>query len=137
MSAGLEIRDLSIRFGGIVALDGVSFAVGRREIVALIGPNGAGKTTVFNCISRLYTPDTGVIAFQDENLLRVPPSGIIQRGIARTFQNLELFKTMTVLDNLMIGQTSRARANVRQLGIAGGAAFVGAGALAAAGGTGA
>ena len=136
MSEGLQIDDLSIRFGGIVALDGVSVSVGPREIVGLIGPNGAGKTTVFNCISRLYSPDRGSIRFYGEDLLRVAPSGMIRRGITRTFQHLELFKTMTVLDNVMVGQSSRARTNYRQLGAVGGAAAVVGGVLAAVGGVG-
>jgi branched-chain amino acid transport system ATP-binding protein len=118
MAAGLEVVDLSIRFGGIVALDGVSLRVEPGQIVALIGPNGAGKSTVFNCISRLYTPDRGSILFDGKDLLKVPASGIIKLGIARTFQNLELFKTLSVLDNLLIGQTSRGRANYLQVGAA-------------------
>jgi branched-chain amino acid transport system ATP-binding protein len=137
MASGLVISDLSIRFGGIVALDGVSFAVGPSEIVALIGPNGAGKTTVFNCISRFYKPDRGAISFDDVDLLRTPAEDIIRRGIARTFQNLELFKTMTVLDNLLVGQTSKVHPDYRQIGILSAAAVAGAGAAAAAGGTGA
>jgi branched-chain amino acid transport system ATP-binding protein len=118
MAAGLEVVDLSIRFGGIVALDGVSLRVEPGQIVALIGPNGAGKSTVFNCISRLYTPDRGSILFDGKDLLKVPASGIVKLGIARTFQNLELFKTLSVLDNLLIGQTSRGRANYLQVGAA-------------------
>lgn len=134
MAAGLEIADLGIRFGGIVALDGVSLRVEPGQIVALIGPNGAGKSTVFNCVSRLYTPDHGSIAFDGENLLRVPAYGIIRRGIARTFQNLELFKQMTVLDNLLTGQISRGVTNYAQVGIAGAVGLAGVGALALAGG---
>ena len=102
----LVVTDLSIRFGGIVALDGVSFSVPSGQIVGLIGPNGAGKTTCFNCISRLYTPDRGSIQFGDYNLLRKRAAGIAGAGIGRTFQNLELFKSMTVLDNLLVGQHS-------------------------------
>ena len=109
MAAGLDVADLSIRFGGIVALDGVSLRVEPGEIVALIGPNGAGKSTVFNCISRLYTPDRGSISFDGENLLTVPASRIVRHGIARTFQNLELFKTLTVEENLLVGETSRGK----------------------------
>ncbi len=137
MGTGLDVRGLGIRFGGIIALDDVSFAVGPREIIALIGPNGAGKTTVFNCISRLFKPDTGSITFDGEDILKVAPDGIIRRGIARTFQNLELFKTMSVRDNLMIGQTSRAQRNYQQVGIVSGAALVGVGAWAALSGSGA
>jgi branched-chain amino acid transport system ATP-binding protein len=102
----LVVTDLSIRFGGIVALDGVSFTVASGQIVGLIGPNGAGKTTCFNCISRLYTPDRGSIQFGDQNLLRLGAAGIAGAGIGRTFQNLELFRSMTVLDNLLVGQHS-------------------------------
>jgi len=136
MGAGLEVIDLGIRFGGIVALDGVTLTVRPREIVALIGPNGAGKTTCFNCISRLYTPDHGSITFDGEDLLKVGPDGIISRRIARTFQNLELFKTMTVLENLMVGQNSRSRLDARQVGALGVAALLGGGAIAAIGGGG-
>lgn len=118
MAAGLEVVDLSIRFGGIVALDGVSLRVEPGQIVALIGPNGAGKSTVFNCISRLYTPDRGRITFAGTDLLKVPAPRVISLGIARTFQNLELFKTLSVLDNLLIGQTSRGRTNYMQVGAA-------------------
>ncbi len=103
----LSIRGLSKRFGGIVALDGVSFDVHEGEIVGLIGPNGAGKTTVFNCISRFYDPDAGSISYDGADLLRLPPHAIIDVGIARTFQQAELFKSMTVLENLMVGQHSR------------------------------
>ncbi|MGI8551279.1 MAG: ABC transporter ATP-binding protein [Dehalococcoidia bacterium] len=102
----LVVNDLSIRFGGIVALDGVSFAVPSGTIVGLIGPNGAGKTTCFNCISRLYSPSRGTIRFADQDLLRIGSSGIAKLGIGRTFQHLELFKSMTVLDNLLVGQHS-------------------------------
>jgi branched-chain amino acid transport system ATP-binding protein len=100
----LDIRDLSIRFGGIVALDSVSFSVEPEQIVGLIGPNGAGKTTVFNCMTRVYQPDTGRIFFDDQDLLHKQPHEIIAADVARTFQNLELFVTMTVLENLLVGQ---------------------------------
>ena len=100
----LDIDNLSIRFGGIVALDAVSFSVGDREIVGLIGPNGAGKTTVFNCITRVYEPGAGAVRLNGTDLLSLPPHDIIRNGVARTFQNVELFKTMTVLDNLLVGQ---------------------------------
>ena len=103
----LEVRNVTRRFGGIVALDEVSFDVGAGEIVGLIGPNGAGKTTAFNVITRLYRPDSGELAFDGESLLGTPPHRVIRRGIARTFQNLELFKTMTVLDNVLVGAHAR------------------------------
>jgi branched-chain amino acid transport system ATP-binding protein len=99
----LEVRDLTRRFGGIIALDAVSFDVDAGQIVGLIGPNGAGKTTTFNVITRLYRPDRGELSFAGESLLSTPPHRVIQRGIARTFQNLELFKTMTVRENVLVG----------------------------------
>ena len=98
---------MSKRFGGIVALDAVSFAAEPGEIVGLIGPNGAGKTTAFNVITRLYTPDEGDVRFDGESLLGTSPSGVIQRGIARTFQNVELFSGMSVLDNVRVGAHAR------------------------------
>ena len=103
----LSVGGLTKQFGGIVALQDVSFDVNEGEIMGLIGPNGAGKTTVFNCISRFYDPDAGSISFGDANLLRLPPHKIVQVGIARTFQNVLLFKGMTVLENVMVGQHSR------------------------------
>jgi len=99
----LAAREVSIRFGGIVALDRVSFDVPARSIVGLIGPNGAGKTTMFNCITRLYQPNSGQILLDGEDLLAVPAHAIIRHGIARTFQNVELFPRMTVLQNVMVG----------------------------------
>jgi branched-chain amino acid transport system ATP-binding protein len=99
----LEFRNISRRFGGIVALDDVTFEVGEGEIVGLIGPNGAGKTTAFNVITRLYRPDHGELNFGGKSLLSTPPHRVIARGIARTFQNLELFKTMTVRENIVVG----------------------------------
>src|SRR5215468_12134284 len=103
----LDVKDVSIRFGGIVALDQVSFAVDEGQIVGLIGPNGAGKTTLFNCLSRLYTPDAGEIAFDGRSLLSLAPHQIAGLGIGRTFQNLALFPTLTVLQNVMVGVHSR------------------------------
>jgi branched-chain amino acid transport system ATP-binding protein len=103
----LEVEHVTRRFGGVVALDGVSFDVPEREIVGLIGPNGAGKTTAFNVITRLYRPDSGRVSFDDENLLRVAPYRVIARGIARTFQNVELFRSMTVLENVLVGADAR------------------------------
>ncbi len=110
--SGLVVSDLSIRFGGIVALDGVSFTVAPGEIVGLIGPNGAGQTTVFHCITRLYTPDRGAISFDGVDLLRLPTHRIVHCGIARTFQHLELFPTMTVGEVLLVGEHGRSRADV-------------------------
>ena len=99
----LRVRKVGVRFGGIVALDDVSFDVAPNRIVGLIGPNGAGKTTLFNCLSRLYQCDNGDIVFDGKSLLRVPRHRIAALGIGRTFQNLALFGTMTVLDNVMVG----------------------------------
>ena len=103
----LSVRDVTRRFGGIVALDQVSFDVREGQIVGLIGPNGAGKTTVFNVITRLYKPDEGELEFAGENLLRTPAYRIVSKGIARTFQNIQLFRTMTVLDNVLVGAHTR------------------------------
>jgi len=103
----LELRDVTRRFGGIVAVDGVSFDVPEGLIVGLIGPNGAGKTTVFNLITRLYRPDAGDIRFRGESLLRVPVHRVVRLGIARTFQNLEVFRRMTVLENVLVGAHAR------------------------------
>jgi branched-chain amino acid transport system ATP-binding protein len=105
----LEVRDLSVRFGGIVALDGVSFDVGRGQICGLIGPNGAGKTTLFNCLSRLYRAERGSILFESRPLFEVPKHRIAALGIGRTFQNLALFGTMSVLENVMVGTHCRGR----------------------------
>ena len=99
----LSVRDVTLRFGGIVALDGVSFDVDRGVVAGLIGPNGAGKTTVFNVITRLYTPDSGEVELDGTTLLRTPPHQIVRRGIARTFQNINLFRSMTVLENVLVG----------------------------------
>src|SRR5687768_8053797 len=103
----LRVEDVAVRFGGIVALDGVSFDVAPGQIVGLIGPNGAGKTTLFNCVSRLYECDRGDIAFAGASLLAQPRHRIAGLGIGRTFQNLALFRSMSVLDNVMVGHHSR------------------------------
>src|SRR5918999_855682 len=95
----LSVENVTRRFGGIVALDNVSFDVAEGEIVGLIGPNGAGKTTAFNVISRLYKPTSGRVVFDGTDLLGVPPHRVIRQGIARTFQNLALFSHMTVFEN--------------------------------------
>ena len=105
----LSVRDVTRRFGGIVAIDDVSLDVQPGQIVGLIGPNGAGKTTLFNVITRIYRPDSGRLDFEGKSLLRTPPHRIVRRGIARTFQNVELFRTMTVLDNVLVGAHSRTR----------------------------
>jgi branched-chain amino acid transport system ATP-binding protein len=103
----LRIRDLCLRFGGIVALDRVSFDIEQGQICGLIGPNGAGKTTLFNCISRLYTPDSGEITFTGMPLLTVPRHRVAALGIGRTFQNLALFRTMSVRRNILVGAHCR------------------------------
>jgi branched-chain amino acid transport system ATP-binding protein len=99
----LSVREVTLRFGGIVALDGISFDVSRGTISGLIGPNGAGKTTAFNVITRLYDPDSGEVELDGQSLLRTPPHGVVRRGVARTFQNINLFKTMSVLENVLVG----------------------------------
>jgi len=113
----LELEHVTRRFGGVVALDDVSFSVEQGEIAGLIGPNGAGKTTAFNVITRLYKPDDGEVTFDGETLLETPPHGMIRRGIARTFQNVELFPSMTVRDNVLVGAHSRraARSGLREI----------------------
>ena len=103
----LSVRDVTVRFGGIVALDGVSFDVAHGHVAGLIGPNGAGKTTAFNVITRLYRPDEGELEFDGESLLRTPAHRIVSHGIARTFQNINLFRTMSVLENVLVGAHAR------------------------------
>jgi branched-chain amino acid transport system ATP-binding protein len=105
----LSVQNVSRHFGGIVALQDVSLDAEAGEIVGLIGPNGAGKTTVFNVITRLYRPQAGDVVFAGSSLLRTRPHRIVRRGIARTFQNVELFRTMTVLDNVLVGTHSHRR----------------------------
>jgi len=107
----LSIRDLSIRFGGVNALDHVTFDVAAGHIVGLIGPNGAGKTSLFNCISRMYQPSGGSINMDGHDLLRLRPHQVIRLGISRTFQNVALFGRMNVLDNVLVGQHSRIASN--------------------------
>ena len=105
----LSVRNVTRRFGGIVAIDDVSLDVDQGQIIGLIGPNGAGKTTLFNVVTRLYKPDSGELEFDGKSLLRTPPHRIVRRGIARTFQNVELFRTMTVLDNVLVGAHTRTK----------------------------
>src|SRR5215510_2191487 len=102
-NALLSVRGVSVRFGGIVALDNVSFDVARGDICGLIGPNGAGKTTLFNCMSRLYQYQSGDILLEGQSLTNVPIHGIAGLGLGRTFQNLAMFQRMTVTDNIMVG----------------------------------
>jgi branched-chain amino acid transport system ATP-binding protein len=105
----LSCRDVRVRFGGVTALDGVSFEVEEAQIVGLIGPNGAGKTTLFNCISRLYPVHGGDILFEGKSLLPQPRHRVANLGIARTFQNVALFDTLSVTDNVILGAHSRWR----------------------------
>ena len=118
----LSLEHVTRRFGGVVAVDDVSLGVESGQIGGLIGPNGAGKTTLFNLITRLNRPDSGEIAFDGESLLGTPTHRIVHRGIARTFQNVELFPTMTVLENVLVGSHARgerpARAVLDELGLA-------------------
>jgi branched-chain amino acid transport system ATP-binding protein len=112
MTALLQAKDLSVRFGGVLAVNHVSFEVQPGEVFTLIGPNGAGKTTVFNLISRIYTPTSGTLAYEGRSLTELPPHSIARLGIARTFQNIELFEHATVLQNLLIGRHVHRRTNV-------------------------
>ena len=106
----LSVRNVTVRFGGILALNGVSFDIAEGTIVGLIGPNGAGKTTLFNCLSRLYQPTEGDIQFRGHSILKSPPYAIANVGMGRTFQNVALFDRMTVLDNVKVGCHSVSRA---------------------------
>ncbi|MGW4368973.1 ABC transporter ATP-binding protein [Nocardia takedensis] len=106
----LEISRLTVRFGGITALAEVGFEVAAGELVGLIGPNGAGKTTLFNCMTRRYTPDSGAVRYLDRDLAEVRPDALAGLGIARTFQNLGLFPSMSVRDNVLVGAHHRAAA---------------------------
>ena len=108
----LSASQLSMRFGGVLAVNGVSFDVKRGEVFTLIGPNGAGKTTVFNLISRLYTPTTGDISFEGRKLSEIAPHDVASLGIARTFQNIELFEHASVLQNLLIGRHTHRQSTV-------------------------
>jgi branched-chain amino acid transport system ATP-binding protein len=110
----LMARDLTVRFGGLVAVNKVSFDVQRGEVFTIIGPNGAGKTTVFNLISRIYQPSGGSLRFEDQDLVACPPHAVAALGIARTFQNIELFEFASVLQNLLIGTHTHRRTRVWQ-----------------------
>jgi branched-chain amino acid transport system ATP-binding protein len=107
----LDVRDVSVRFGGVVALDDLSFAIEEGEICGLIGPNGAGKTTLFNVVSRIYEPASGRVEFDGQDLLAVQAHGIAGLGVARTFQNLALFPRLSVLENVMVGAHSQCKVN--------------------------
>jgi branched-chain amino acid transport system ATP-binding protein len=107
----LKICDVVVGFGGIMALDRVSFDLTAGQLLGLIGPNGAGKTTLFNCLSRLYTPAAGAILIEGRSILKIPPHGIVDIGVSRTFQNLALFGSMSVLDNIKVGAHRQSRGN--------------------------
>jgi len=107
----LDVQEVSVRFGGVVALDQLSFTVDQNEICGLIGPNGAGKTTMFNVVSRIYEPSTGHVLLDGMDLLEVDAHQIADRGVARTFQNLALFPRLSVLENVMVGAHSRCNVN--------------------------
>src|SRR3954454_4833340 len=105
----LEVTDLSIRFGGLQALDNISLGVNEWEIVGLIGPNGAGKTTAFNCITGFYRPDTGTVRYRGRDVTRTPPHKKAAMGFGRTFQNVGMVKTATALENLKTAQHAHVR----------------------------
>ena len=106
----LQVKDLVLSFSGLHVIQGLSFSVAQGSIASLIGPNGAGKTSIFNCLTGFYRPDSGRIVFADRSIMRLKPHRITRRGMARTFQNLRLFKSMTVLENVMSGMHCRTSA---------------------------
>ncbi|TQS41928.1 ABC transporter ATP-binding protein [Cryptosporangium phraense] len=109
----LDVTDVAIHFGGVRALDGVTFGVEPGQILGLIGPNGAGKTTLFNCITRIYRPTAGTLRFDGEDLLTIAPHRLAKKGITRTFQNLALFSTLSVFENTMAGGVSQKNRGLR------------------------
>jgi branched-chain amino acid transport system ATP-binding protein len=108
----VEVQEVTVRFGGIVALDSLTIGIEAGHICGLIGPNGAGKTTMFNVVSRIYQPTSGRVVYDDIDLLAVPAHGIARLGIARTFQNLALFPSMSLLENVMVGAHSQGKVGV-------------------------
>jgi branched-chain amino acid transport system ATP-binding protein len=108
----LDVKDLSMRFGGLLAVDGVNLELGEKQILAIIGPNGAGKTTVFNCISGFYTPTGGSVTLQGQSIAGLGSHTVARKGVVRTFQNVRLFKKMTALENLLVAQHQKNRASV-------------------------
>lgn len=108
----LQVEGLSMRFGGLLAVDGIDFGVSEREIFAIIGPNGAGKTTVFNCISGFYRPSTGFVRLQGKEIAGLGSHTVARHGVVRTFQNVRLFKSMTVLENLLVAQHRHLRTSL-------------------------
>jgi len=117
MGTLLEVAELSVRFGGVVALDRVSFQVEQGQVVALIGPNGAGKTTLFNVITRVYRPSQGTVLVDGRSVLAIRPHNVVRHGLARTFQNVALFRSMTVLDNVLVGDHTRTKSGWLQASI--------------------
>jgi branched-chain amino acid transport system ATP-binding protein len=109
-----DVKNLTVKFGGLTAVDNVSFGINEGEVFTIIGPNGAGKTTLFNLISRLYTPSAGQIIFRDEDVTRLSAQQIAGRGIARTFQNIELFESASTLQNLLVGRHRHSTTRVWQ-----------------------
>jgi branched-chain amino acid transport system ATP-binding protein len=109
-----DVKNLTVKFGGLTAVDNVSFGLNEGEVFTIIGPNGAGKTTLFNLISRLYTPSAGQIIFRDEDVTRLSAQQIAARGIARTFQNIELFESASTLQNLLVGRHRHSTTRVWQ-----------------------
>lgn len=107
-----QVQNLAIGFGGIQALSGIQLSITAGSVHALIGPNGAGKTTVLNCISRIYSADTGQVVFQGRDLSGLSPHQVVTAGVARTFQNIELFRNMTVMDNILLGLHSRRKTSI-------------------------
>lgn len=105
----LELKNVTLKFGGVTAVNDLSMTVEEGQVFALVGPNGAGKSTVFNMISRFYTPVSGTIAFDGQDLLKLRPHQVPRLGIARTFQNIELFERATVLQNLLVGRHRHRR----------------------------
>jgi len=108
----LQVENLAVNFGGIRAVDGVSLGVGSAEILSIIGPNGAGKTTLFNLVSRIFTPSAGRISFDGRDITHAPPHQLAAMGVARTFQNIELFESGTVLENLLLGRHIHRRTSL-------------------------
>src|ERR1043166_6322971 len=108
----LETKQLTMRFGGLTAVDAVDFAVERGKIVSIIGPNGAGKTTFFNCLTGLYCPTSGEVTFQSRDITGCKPHRVTELGVARTFQNIRLFAEMTALENVMVGMHCRTHTGV-------------------------
>jgi len=120
----LSVQDVTVRFGGILALDGISFDVPEGSVVGMIGPNGAGKTTLFNVVTRVYTPQKGDVLFAGQSIVRARGDSIIRLGISRTFQNVELFQRMTVLDNVLVGMHTEIGGPAYTVGAAFGLPYV-------------